>query len=103
MRPIAGRRGAAALDRGGFGGKMEVAQKEMSVTAEVLLLILLAAATLAATGIGALLVTAFGPLGWAMIALVVIAATLALRLAWARLAARSDWSREDLADDWRAG
>ena len=68
------------------------------MTAEILLVLLLLAGALAATGLVALILSAFGPAGW----LVVIALAVAGVLAWRFIAARVTWS-DELQDDWRAG
>jgi len=69
------------------------------MTAEVVLVIVVLAAAVVAAGLGALIVTAFGPTGWFVILALVVTGVLAIRFA----AARADWPPEDLRDDWRAG
>lgn len=73
------------------------------MTADILLLVLVLAAMLLATGIGALILSAFGSTGWFVILALVVTAVLAARLVALHLKARSDWAHEDLADEWRAG
>jgi len=73
------------------------------MTAEILLLVLIGAATLFAAGIGALILSAFGSAGWFVILALAVTALLALRLLALHLAARASWLGEDLSDDWRAG
>lgn len=68
------------------------------MTAEILLVILLLAATAIAAGVGALVLAAFGPTGWLVVLAAVVTAALALRFA----AAPADWTGEDARDDWRA-
>jgi membrane protein implicated in regulation of membrane protease activity len=71
------------------------------MTAEVLLLFLLFAATAVAAGVAALLLAAFGQAGWFLILALVVAAGLAWRIAEAHTrAARGD---ENLRDEWRRG
>lgn len=73
------------------------------MTAEILLMLLVFAATLLAAGIGALILSAFGSTGWFVIVALVVTGILATRLVVLHLAARSDWARDDLVDEWRAG
>lgn len=68
------------------------------MTAEMLLVLLLLAGGLVATGLVALILSAFGPAGWLLVVALVVAGVLA----WCFVAARVTWS-EDLQDDWRAG
>jgi uncharacterized membrane protein YgaE (UPF0421/DUF939 family) len=72
------------------------------MTAELLLVFFLFAATAVAAGVGALILAAFGPSGWFVILALAVTAALAARLAAAHLASRARWSNEDLRDDWRA-
>jgi hypothetical protein len=69
------------------------------MTADILLAILLTTAALVAAGLGALILAAFGPTGWFVVAALVVTGALAQRFA----AAPADWRNEDLRDDWRAG
>lgn len=73
------------------------------MTAEVLLVCLSVAAAVLAAGLSAVVLTAFGPAGWLVIAALALAFALAGRLLFARLGATASWLREDLRDDWRAG
>ena len=69
------------------------------MTAEILLMILLLAATALAAGVGALILSAFGSVGWLFVFALIVTAAMVWRLA----AAPADWNAEDLQDDWRAG
>ncbi len=73
------------------------------MTADILLLLVLSAATMVTAGLGALLVGFLGQIGWFIVAASLLAAGLACRLTWTRLAATADWRGEDLRDEWRAG
>lgn len=73
------------------------------MTAEILLLVLVFAATLIAAGIGALILSAFGSTGWFVILALVVTGLLAACLVALHLAARLDGAHKDLADEWRAG
>lgn len=72
------------------------------MTAEILLVCLSLAVAALAAGISVLILTAFGPAGWLVIAALAITGALVWRLASARLAASQSWLRDDLRDDWRA-
>ena len=69
------------------------------MTADILLVMILSAATLVAAGLAALILAAFGPTGW----FVVLALAVTGALAWRFAAAPADWPTDDLRDDWRAG
>ncbi len=69
------------------------------MTAEILLVILLFAATVFAAGLGALVLAAFGATGWFVVLALVVTAVLV----WRFVSAPADWPTEDLQDDWRAG
>jgi len=69
------------------------------MTAEVVLVILLAAALVLAAGLAALMLAAFGPGAWVAILGMALAAAVALRFA----AARPRRAPGDFRDDWRAG
>lgn len=69
------------------------------MTADILLVMLLSVATLAAAGLAALILAAFGPTGWFVVLALAVTGALALRFA----TAAADWPAEDIGDDWRAG
>lgn len=73
------------------------------MTAEILLLVLLSAATALAAAAGVLILAAFGQTGWFVILAAAVTGALAWRLAAAHLGSRLSWPSEDLRDDWRAG
>lgn len=72
------------------------------MTAEVLLLCLSFAAATLAAGLSVVILAAFGPAGWLVIAALAIVGAFAWRLAWARLAATASWLADDLRDDWKS-
>lgn len=69
------------------------------MTAEIVLVLLLLAATLLAAGLAAVILAALGPAGW----IVVLALIVTGALVWRIVVGRATWSGEDLQDDWRAG
>lgn len=73
------------------------------MTAEILLVCLSLAVAVIAAGLSVLILTAFGPAGWLIIAALAVTGVLVCRFASARLAASQSWLRDDLRDDWKAG
>jgi uncharacterized membrane protein len=69
------------------------------MTAEILLILLLAAASLVATGVGALVLAAFGATGWLVLLAFAVTAALAFRFALAD----AEWPADEFGEDTRAG
>lgn len=73
------------------------------MTAEIVLLIALFAATVLAAGVGALIVATLGQSGWIVVAGGVLVVAVLWRYAVAQPTARNGWMNEKAGDEWRAG
>lgn len=69
------------------------------MTAELLVVILLVAATGVVAGVAALILAALGPAGWLVIVALAAVCAIVIRFAMRR----NEWSGDDLRDEWRPG